>query len=449
MTSVLLIHPYFHPRPDWSNFRFPPLGPAYIAATLRKAGFAVKILDCTFSDKKAAIKAAVDFHADITGVYCMVGLRENAVMFAKALKGKTRLLVAGGPLPTLAPASFLEDFDIVAAGEGERTMLELAHVFERGGDFQSISGIAYRKNGATVRSAARELEPALDAIPFPARDLLPNKQYLGFWKLRPDKSTTSVITTRGCPFNCDFCSNAVFGNTYRERSPVNVVDEVEEALSFGYRRIHFADDVFTLKKDRVRQICGEILSRKLKFRWECLGRVDSIDSELAKIMKEAGCERIFFGIESGNNSVLATMNKKITVEKAENAVRAAYGAGIKTGAFFMLGYPGETDETVLKTIRFATSLPLDYLSYTLPYPLPGTALYARMKDKLTAEWKEVPGLLIDHSLIYRGDFSGPKMKYALFKAQTQFLMKKKCGFFAPIVLNPFAIASDAVFRSMK
>ena len=163
------------------------------------------------------------------------------------------------------------------------------------------------------------------------------------------------MSTRGCPYACEFCSNVVFGHSYRERSAANVVDEVEQALALGYDRISFADDVFTLNARRVLEICDEIRRRGLLFAWECLGRVDTFDAATARAMKRAGCFRIFFGIESGNDRILALMSKQITTAQAAAAVAAAHDAGLEVGAFFIVCYPGESDDTVLDTLRFATS----------------------------------------------------------------------------------------------
>jgi anaerobic magnesium-protoporphyrin IX monomethyl ester cyclase len=289
----------------------------------------------------------------------------------------------------------------------------------------------------------------LDKIPFPARDMFLNQKYIDHWKKRFGHSITTVITTRGCPFSCEFCSNAVFGETYRERSAGNVLNEVEEALALGYDRIHFADDVFTLNKRRVIQICEEILARRMDFKWECLGRVDSIDKAISEIMKEAGCDRIFFGIESGDESILKLMNKKIKLDQARRAVEAARAAGLKTGAFFILCYPGETDETVLKTLRFALSLPLDYLSFTIPYPLPGTKLSERIESNLVNDWNLQGSLLSDHSLIFESEFSKAKMRLAILKGQVQFALKKRPDSIASLAKTPFEKVTDILFKVIK
>lgn len=428
-----------------------------MASSLREAGCDVDILDCTFMKRDDAIKIARNSGADIIGTYGMVTMRDDCIMFARNLRDRCDLLIAGGPLPSCDPYSFIEHFDIVVIGEGEKAMPEIVRAYEDRTDFGTIQGIAYRRNknidaggpDEIVHTGLRRLEADLDSAAFPARDLFPNDNYIDYGRKKFGYAITTIITTRGCPFRCEYCSNAVFGVSYRERSPENVVSEVEQALSFGYDRIHFADDVFTLNRERIVRLCELFKQRKLDFKWECLGRVDSLDKELAALMRDAGCDRIFFGIESGNDSVLSMMNKKITVEKARMAVDAAHLAGIRTGAFFILCYPGETDETVLETLSFATSLPLDYLSFTMPYPLPGTVLYERVKDRIKKEWKAPEGLISDHILIYDADFSEMKMKFAILKGQAQFGLRKIIGGHACFAVRPFEILTDAAFRVMK
>jgi anaerobic magnesium-protoporphyrin IX monomethyl ester cyclase len=449
MIQVLLIYPYFRPKHDRSSFRFPPLGLGYLASTLRSCGYQPQLLDCTFLNREEAWQRARESKADIVGIYSMVSMLEDSLTFARIMRHRCDLLVAGGPLPSCSPATFLDDFDLVVSGEGEATILEIAKAYEAGMDYGSIEGLEYRYQGGAVRTQKRGLQHDLDMIPFPARDLFQNQKYIDHWKKRFGYSTTTIITTRGCPFSCEFCSNAVFGATYRERSSANVLDEVKEALALGYDRIHFADDVFTLNRGRVLQICEEIRVREMEFEWECLGRVDSIDRVVSEAMKKAGCERIFFGIESGDESILRLMNKRILLDQVRRAIEASRQAGLMTGAFFILCYPGETEETVLKTIRFATSLPLDYLSFTMPYPLPGTRLSERLNQRSTVDWKAKGGLLPDHSLIFESDFSEAKMKFAIFKGQIQFALQKRPGSPISLAKIPFEKVTDVLFKAMK
>ena len=457
MTSVLLIYPYFKPRRDRSAFRFPPLGVAYLASSLRSAGHRVQLLDCTFLDRRTAMRQAQESHAEVVGVYCMVTMLDDCLRFAGGLCQPGRLLVAGGPLPTCDPELFVEAFDVAVRGEAEATMLALVESFMQGKDWTDIPGLAWRAgprrgeaSGASLCiSPERPFEKELDRLPPPARDLLPNKDYIRFGKKKYGYSITTVMSTRGCPFRCEFCSNVVFGGSYRERSVQGVVDEVEAALRLGYERISFADDVFTLKRERVLAICREIERRRLDFHWECLGRVDNLDEATAVAMRQAGCTRIFFGIESGDDRILKLMNKNITAEQAQRAVEAAHRAGLEVGAFFILFYPGDTEESVLATLRYATRLPVDYLGLSMPYPLPGTALYERVRERVNRDWRPDESVFGSHVLIFDAAFSEAKMWFGIFKGRAQFELHRRLGRLAPPFLGPFETVTDALFRRLS
>jgi anaerobic magnesium-protoporphyrin IX monomethyl ester cyclase len=453
MSKVLLIYPYFKPSNDRSVFRFPPLGVSYLASSLLQAGYEVELLDCTFMGKTEALKKALAAKAEVVGIYCMVTMQEDCLWLARQLRPTAQLLIVGGPLPTCDPYAFVHHFDVVVRGEGEATVLELLQAYTSGEDFGAISGITMLKktstNGKeyqeTITTPDRPFNQHLDSLPFPARHLLPNQRYIQFGKKKYGYSITTVMSTRGCPYKCEFCSNVIFGGSYRERSARNVVDEVEEALACGYDRISFADDVFTLRRRRVLEVCAEIARRGLQFYWECLARVDSLNDATYVEMVHAGCRRVYFGIESGDNTVLKLMNKKITTQEAQHAVIAAHQAGLEVGAFFILFYPGETNQTVMNTLHFATSLPLDYLGLTMPYPLPGTALYERVKSQIKREWNPGESVFGSHVLIYNADFSETKMWFGIIKGRLQFEINhrlRRWGKLAAFVLKWFERPTD-------
>lgn len=280
MTEVVLIYPFFRPSHDRSIFRFPPLGLGYIASYLRMKGISVEIIDCTFISEKEALAKARRMNPSIVGVYSMYTMEENSLRFARSLRDNCDLLVAGGPLPSTYPERFLQDFDIVVIGEGEQTMLEIATSSDQEGNLSKISGIAYSKtatnrnqdstenNNHIVYNPPRPLIIDLDSIPPPARDLFDNESYKKYYKTTFRYATTSIMTSRGCPFRCDFCSKPVFGDSHRARSAERVVDEIEDALSYGYGRVFFQDDCFTLDEERTVKICDEILKRKLRLGWD-------------------------------------------------------------------------------------------------------------------------------------------------------------------------------------
>lgn len=449
MADVTLVYPYFRPANDDSIFRFPPLGLGYLAAYLRKHGFSVELVDCTFMKESEALEKVRRSKPRVIGIYSMFSMKSKALDFARSLRKDCRLLVAGGPLPTSDPESFLKDFDVVAIGEGEETLLELVQCFSRGSDFSKVSGLAFSDAGELKFTDNRGFVADLDSLPFPSRDLFDNEAYIRFYQKSEGYSITSLMSSRGCPFQCDFCSRPVFGNSFRSRSAKNIVDEIEEILSLGYHRVWFADDCFTLNRERLLDICDEIIKRKLKVEWECLSRVDTINREIADQMKKAGCVRLFFGIESGNDKILTLIKKQINVEQAKQAVIISKETCIKVGAFFILGYPGESEDTVLDTVNFASSLPLNYLSFTLPYPIPGTPLFERVKEDLILnDWEKPNNLrLIKHSLLFRSRFSENQLKFAIAKGMIQFWMRKYLGNKGYKIIGvPFEKLTNIIFR---
>ncbi len=446
MSSVLLVYPFFRRSLDRSRFRFPPLGPAYVAASLRRAGHQVRLLDCTFLSRERARALALAAQADVVGVYCMATMRGDALWFARQLRGRCALLIAGGPFPTCKPESFLADFDVVVRGEGEETMVDLLAARS----VAAVPGtVVAAAGGGTAAGPPRPFATDLDALPFPARDLLPNAAYISHGRRRYGHAVTTVMSSRGCPYSCEFCSNVVFGASYRERSPANVVDEVEETLALGYDRIAFVDDVFTLSRERVGAVCDEIERRNLRFGWECFARVDGVDRATARRMRRAGCRTVFFGVESGNDGILSVMRKGITAAQARKAIWAAHDAGLEVGAFFILCYPGETDETVLETLRFAGSLPLDYLGLSMPYPLPGTPLRERMEGRVTHESRPDGSLLMNQELTYKGDFSAAKMRFAILAGRGQFELRRRLGRYGPAAARLTQAPAEILFRRLR
>jgi anaerobic magnesium-protoporphyrin IX monomethyl ester cyclase len=453
MTKVTLVYPFFQPAKDNSIFRFPPLGLGYVAAALKKSGFQVDLVDCTFLTKKEALEKARGSKPNILGFYSMFSIKKTSMELARSLRNDCDLLVVGGPLPTLDPTDYLDLFDVAVIGEGEETMVELSEKASNNEPYAAVKGIAYKRDGEVKFSEPRGFVENLDELPFPSRELFDNDAYKGYYRRRSSYSISPMITSRGCPFSCDFCSRPVFGQSFRTRSATNIVDEVETIVNLSYDRVWFADDCFTLNRTSLMEACNELVKRRLNVGWECLSRVDTMDREIAQQMKRAGCVRVFFGIESGSNSILRIMRKQITVEQARRAVYDAKAAGLQVGAFFIIGYPGENDNSVLDTVRFASGLPLDYISFTLPYPIPGTALFERVKDNgglIVDDWEEPKNWsLIRHKLLYGSSFSEMKLKFAIGKAHLQHYGRRYLGEKAYSQIGePLEHVTDAVFRRM-
>jgi anaerobic magnesium-protoporphyrin IX monomethyl ester cyclase len=450
MCKVVLVYPYFLGNRK-SEFRFPALGLGYLASQLRLNGIEVEIVDCTFLDGiEEGVKRVKEKNPTLIGIYSMYTMRDNALSLGKKLREHCDLLVAGGPLPTTEPELFLDVFDVVVKGEGEHTLLELAkgekpHYNIQGLAFKEKDGRLSRLSSDLIETEPRELIQDLDTIQFPARDLFDNQSYLDYYRNLKLKPATSILSARGCVFECDFCSQPLFGNSFRERSPANIVDEIEQVLELGYEKVVFQDDCFTLTKDRVINLCKLIIQRNISFEWDCLSRVDSLDLETISFMKEAGCKRVFFGLESGSDKILKIMNKKTDKTMAVTTVNSIKTAGIEVGAFFIIGYPGETNETLLETINFSSSLNLDYLSFNFPIPIPGTGLYEKVKDELI----ETKNYEHNNMLVFKTNISERKLKFAEFKALTQHKINKALGRFSFIILLPYRVITDILLRLMN
>lgn len=375
----------------------PPLGLAYLAAVLEKDGYSVNIIDAdalsfTLSQLKHRIEKD---QPDMVGVTSTTPTVNDALKTVKIAKEACpeAVTVMGGPHVSFLPVETMRKnppLDIVCIGEGERTAVELAHVTEKKGNLHDVKGIAYRSNSRIIINEPRELIRDLNSLPFPARHMLPMKEYT---VLGEKYSIGGMITSRGCPFQCTFCSSSLlFGKKFRARSAKNVVDEMEH-LHRVYKAeyVEFLDDIFTLDKKRVLGICNEILRRRLDMQWVCSSRVDIISKELMHAMKKVGCTMIYFGVESGNQRILNLMKKGIRVEQAVRAIKWAKRVGIETVATFIIGMLGETKDEIKRTIRFAQKLNPDYAQFSIATPFPGTELFAKARERgliRTEDWSQ-------------------------------------------------------------
>ncbi|MFX1263630.1 MAG: B12-binding domain-containing radical SAM protein [Promethearchaeota archaeon] len=448
--DVVLVFPYFNEELDRSIFRYPPLGLGYLASVLRTNGVSVRLLDCSFTKPEQAIRVIRQARPRIVGIYSMVTINHHATDFARQLRGDAELLVAGGPLPSVVPEEFLDVFDAVVLHEGEHTFLELVKHHLSGTSWKEVLGIAYANDGGTCHiNQPRPFEMDLDSIPFPARDLFPNRSYKRFWQKHHGYTVTSQITTRGCPYLCDFCSNPIFGRSYRERSASNVVAEMREIKGLGYDRVFFADDCFTQNLNRVDEICDILIEEKLDLEWMCLSRADRLNRRTARKMAQAGCVQIFFGIESGDERMLRVMNKRIVPLDVMKSIDLVQRAGIATGGFFILGYPGETNSSLLETLRFSSSLSLDYLSYSFPYPIVGTGLYTKVRGRITRpEWRKQRGQASRHQLNFSGDFSEAKLNFAKNKGLIQHLLRRN-GTIGTATAHVFEKLTDPIIPLLR
>ncbi len=383
MTDVLFVQP---PLPSHmaefsrSMILCPPLGLGYLASILIQEGFNVKIVDMAALNQKVdELKSELSREEpSIVAITTTTQTYKNAIEVARLSKSVNpeTYTIIGGPHVTFTAEDTLQDMhvDFVVRGEGEFTMLELTKALLRSeGDVRDVKGVSYRKDDRVVNNPSRPLIQDLDCLPFPARELFRKELY---------RLPGSIITSRGCPSRCIFCSaGAMWGRIYRFRSPENVIDEIEHMSSnFDIDTFFIADDTFTIVKDRVRRICGYM--KKFDFQWFCEARVNTVNKEVLEDMAESGCKVIQYGVESGSQKILNSIRKGITLSQARRAVELTSKAGILPVCSFMFPHPEDTVETAMETKNFMNELSrlgaVVLISMTTPFP--GTYLYDHAEE---------------------------------------------------------------------
>ena len=391
---------FINPPQTDSKYKFlgvvaPSLGIGYMAAVLEKHGYDVDVLDAsaldlTYDEIGEEILKRNPTIVSISALTPTIGVALDTADKIKQVKPDT-VVVLGGYHPTFEYEEVLKEpsVDLVVRGEGEYTFLELVRTIEKNGDLAYVDGLAFHdeKDKSLVVTPDRPVITDLDELPFPAFHLFPMEKYK---ILNITTNVATIITTRGCPMQCSFCSSAALhGHHLRRRSYENVCDEIELRLKEQkIDTIAFMDDTFTLNKKFVKDFCSEVKRRNLKFWWGCTSRVDSLDEELLQIMKDAGCITIFIGVESADQQMLDKLHKNITVEKTENAFRIARKVGIRTIASCVIGMPQDTKKSIKKTIDFVKKLNPNYALYSIATPYPGTRFYNETFSKNLIQIKD-------------------------------------------------------------
>ena len=413
---ICLINPPLRAPVAWGIPKiFPPLGLAYIAAVLEEK-CEVSIIDAPARGYKYLHQSNGKYHLgleykeiatdvkrvspDVIGITVPFTVNvESAFKVASSVKEIDRdiITVLGGPHPSIRPAECLQnpDVDFVVIGEGEHTMLELVQKLEKGKNgLHDVRGLAYVRDGRAVFTPPRPVIQDLDSLPFPARHLLPMNEYFEVTRAKltireMSKPWTTMITSRGCPYNCIFCSiHIVMGRKWRPRSAEKVVDEIEQLVhNFHIKQIDFEDDNITLNRKRMATICDLIVQRGLDIEWFTRNgvRADTLDENLLRKMKKSGCKELWVSPESGVQRIVdQIIKKRLTLKKIEEVVVLSKKVGIGIGCYFVIGLIGETKGDIKKTIGFARKLRrlgADHLDFNIATPYYGTELYEQAKQK--------------------------------------------------------------------
>jgi len=365
----------------------PPLGLGYLAAITEKGGFSCEIIDANILELKIADVLRIIKRKKPK----IVGINVNLYTYQVALKLATKIkkalpktkIILGGPTPTSSPRQVMESCktDAVCIGEGEVTLTEILDNYKKRKHlFKGVAGIMYRKGKRIIQNKPRGFIQDIDDIPFPAYHLFPD---LNKYKSRAIKKPFApLLTSRGCPFQCVFCSKDVFKYVCRMRSPENVIEEVDMLVKkFGVKQLDILDDNFTINKKRTKKILDFLIERKydLYINLQSGVRTEGIDATIIKKMKKAKIFKIPFGVESGDPLILKRIKKQLKLKRVLACTKMAKKAGMKVYGFFIIGLPGDTPESMQKTIDFAIKMNPNIANFTIAIPFPGTELYQMVK----------------------------------------------------------------------
>ena len=448
-------------RPNYrSHLITPPLGLGYLSSFLRAKGYETQIIDALNLDCSPQRIAELCEGADIVAINCLSSYFLETIELSKILKEQGFTIVIGGAHATALPELTLKEThaDYLIVGEGELSLSQLVECIKNNKPVDDIPGVMTDVAKKTIKSPLIE---NLDALPFPDWRQIDPRAYKkaphgGLVKSFP---VAPIISSRGCPFECTFCASPFLSDRkIRFRSPENVVDEIEYLVNkFDVKEIHFEDDNLTLNRKHVEGICELLLRRNIKVNWATPNgvRVDTMDLELLKLMKKSGCYFIAFGVESGNQDILNRVKKRTSLEMVEKAVKLAKKTGIITQGFFIFGLPGETEQTIRETIKYARKLPLDKAQFLILDVLPGSQLWNEKINSQLTNWSHksyqeatwVPEGLTREKLnlspgyAFRSFFFRPKqilfvLKYFKF-SQIPFIIKRAIDFNIFPFLSPF------------
>jgi len=410
--KILLTHGYFLCE-DEAEKRimkpYVPLGILYISAYLTQRNVENDVYDSTFHTRDEFADFILKEKSDCIGIYVNLVTKLSVIRIINFIRSNKELkntkIVLGGPDVTYNVENYLKlDIDFVVCGEGEETFYELTGLLKDNKPVSDCKGISYMENGKVRTNPEREKIKDIDQLPWPAREKIELEKYIKLFKKQHTHSSLSVSTQRGCPYTCKWCSTAVYGQSYRRRSPVLVVEELKFLQKqYNVERIWFVDDVFTVSHKWMREFHQEIKKQNIKIGFECISRADRLNDEILTLLKESGCFRIWIGAESGSQKVIDAMDRRVEVTHVRKMIVSAREHGIQAGTFIMLGYPGETENDILETVHHLKTAAPDTFTTTVAYPIKGTSLYNEVEHTIKGNknWNETT----DRQLEFKRNYS--------------------------------------------
>jgi anaerobic magnesium-protoporphyrin IX monomethyl ester cyclase len=398
MGRILLTHGYFLSEDEKEQQimkPYAPLGLLYLSGYLKSRGHGVEVYDSTFGERGELV-SLLEHGAGVIGIYTNLMTRPSVLRIMSAAKACGWQVVLGGPESANYAEEYLEaGADVIVIGEGELTLDELLLALPRAGThaLAHVRGIVFRDDsGAIVRTPERAKIADLDALPLPDRAAIDLARYVDVWRHHHGAGSVNLITARGCPYKCTWCSHAVYGYSHRRRSPAAVAQEVAGIVA-AYRpdQLWYADDVFTISHPWLHSYAAELKARGLHLPFETITRADRLQSEAAAAtLAELGCYRIWIGSESGSQRILDAMQRDVTVAEVHRAVELAQRHGIQVGMFLMWGYEGEELEDIAATVELVRATNPDIFLTTVSYPIKGTPYFTRVQERvrLSLDWAE-------------------------------------------------------------
>lgn len=414
--NIVLTHAYFlkeDPKELQIMKPYPPLGLLYVSAFLEQNGINHDVFDSTFSDKEQWIDFMLAKKPDVIALYTNLMTKVRLIELIKQIRTSEELretkIVLGGPDVTYNWEDYLKHgADFLVIGEGEETFKELIDQLAGNQRYNDVDGLAF----IDAKGQARKNKPRIkikqvDELPLPNRKRVDLTHYLQAWKEYHGKSTLNISTQRGCPYTCKWCSTAVYGQSYRRRSPQLVVDEIEYLIQeYKVDALWFVDDVFTVSHKWLKAFSEEMQSRKIQIPFECITRAERMNEEVIIQLKKAGCFRIWIGAESGSQRIIDLMDRQVDIKKVSEMMQLTKKHGIETGTFIMVGYPTETLEDINLTIDYLKEADPDLFTITVAYPIKGTGLYEQIESKIVVqpEWSTSTDRQIDFERTYPRQF---------------------------------------------
>ncbi|MCF6128459.1 B12-binding domain-containing radical SAM protein [Flavobacterium sp. AS60] len=419
--SLLFTHAYYlsdDPKEQKIMKPYPPLGLLYVSGYLKSKNIANDVFDTTFSSQKEQLEFIAEKSPKVICIYTNLMTKIEVIKLIKILKSEAfgfPKIILGGPDVTYNIANYLKaGADFLVIGEGEETTFELYNAIMTNATFHQVNGIAFLENNQIIQTTARTKFKELDELPLPNRDAINMHNYLETWKTNHGQSSMTISTQRGCPYTCKWCSTAVYGQSYRRR-PANQVAEEMKILKEQYHpdALWFVDDVFTVSHKWLISFREEVLKQDAVIPFECITRAERLNDEILQLLKDVGCFRIWIGAESGSQTIIDAMDRRVDVNQVKKIIQDTNAMGIETGTFIMLGYPGETEKDITETIQYLKDANPTLYTITVAYPIKGTSLYDEIESKITSqpEWETST----DRDIDFERTYSRKYYKYAVSK----------------------------------